>query len=460
MPSSTARDRSERPRTPGELIRSRRQARGWTLAELGDRTGYSASQVSRYERGLSSLSDIAVLRRFADVLDIPLKEFGLTATSPPAMTRHGYPAVSVLAYPRLPGPRLGRTQREEGDDPVRRRKFLALSAAATAGVSLPATGAAAAQDVPVGQLLVGRLRDAMLGIGQDNELPAPEQLPVELVRVHADFHTCHYADLAVRLPRLIRAGHALGPAGEGDHLDLLGQSYLLATRMLVKLDEQQLGWMAADRARQVAEAAGHPLAVAEAARNLAVLARRAGWEDQALSIALNAADDPALRASRSGAAERGLLIQSAAYSAARGGDRAGMRELTDEAAAIAADLGGTTALRDHGGGFSPATVQLHRISAEFSTGDPSAALAAARALPPQSLPSVERRARYYADVAAALAHRGRRDECVRALLAAEHHAPQETHSRPAVRSLISGLLLSGRTTPELRALAARAGALP
>ncbi|SEG85483.1 hypothetical protein SAMN05216223_11675 [Actinacidiphila yanglinensis] len=108
----------------------------------------------------------------------------------------------------------------------------------------------------MGDLLVGRLRDAMLGIGQDNELPGPEQLPIELARVHADFHTCHYAGLARRLPRLIRAGHALGT--EGDRLDLLGQSYLLATRMLIKLDEQQLGWMAADRARQVADAAGHP----------------------------------------------------------------------------------------------------------------------------------------------------------------------------------------------------------
>ncbi|MFF0206211.1 hypothetical protein [Streptomyces sp. NPDC005017] len=137
-----------------------------------------------------------------------------------------------------------------------------------------------------------------------------------------------------------------------------------------------------------------------------------------------------------------------------------MRELTDEAAVIAAGLGGTTALRDHGGGFSTATVQLHRISAEFSTGDPCAALAAARALPPQSLPSAERRARSYTDVAAALAQRGRRDECMRALPAAEHQAPQETHSRPAVRSFISALLMSGRTTPELRALAARADNLP
>ncbi|MER0241190.1 hypothetical protein AAHZ94_03960 [Streptomyces sp. HSW2009] len=48
---------------------------------------------------------------------------------------------------------------------------------------------------------------------------------------------------------------------------------------------------------------------------------------------------------------------------------------------------------------------------------------------------------------------------VRALLAAEHHAPEETHARPAVKSLVSGLLVAGRTTTELRGLAARVGVL-
>ncbi|WP_371097126.1 hypothetical protein [Streptomyces sanglieri] len=87
------------------------------------------------------------------------------------------------------------------------------------------------------------------------------------------------------------------------------------------------------------------------------------------------------------------------------------------------------------------------------------ALAAARAVAPHSLPSVERRARYYTDIAAAFGRWGRRDECIRALLAAEHHAPEETHARPAVKSLVSGLLVSGRTTTELRGLAARVGVL-
>lgn len=60
---------------------------------------------------------------------------------------------------------------------------------------------------------------------------------------------------------------------------------------------------------------------------------------------------------------------------------------------------------------------------------------------------------------AALGQPGRRDDRIRALLTAEHHAPEETHTRPAVRSLISALLTSGRTTSELRDLAARSGVL-
>lgn len=141
--------------------------------------------------------------------------------------------------------------------------------------------------------------------------------------------------------------------------------------MLTKMDEQQLGGMAPDRARQLAETAQDVLAVAESARQLAVAARKAGWHSEALSIPLSAADHPDLRrAGRPGAAARGLLVQSASYTFARRGDRDGMRELTDEAAAIAQELGGVTLLRDHGGGFSPLTVTLHKISAENHAGDP------------------------------------------------------------------------------------------
>jgi hypothetical protein len=286
--------------------------------------------------------------------------------------------------------------------------------AATAAAPLLGSGTAQAHEAVLGEVLVTRLRDAMLGLGTAADEPSsPATFATDFARALAEFDACRYASLAVRLPRLIRVGHAFSTSGDDmEQHALLAKSYLLATRMLVKMDEQQLGWMAADRARQLAESAGDVLAVAESARQLAVLARKAGWHDQALSIALSAADHPDLRdTGRSGAAVRGLLVQSASYTLARRGDRDGMRELTDEAAAIAETLGGATLLRDHGGGFSSLTVQLHRISAENHAGDPRAALDAARAISLKGLPSVERRSRALGDIAVTYDRLGRRVDC-------------------------------------------------
>lgn len=210
----------------------------------------------------------------------------------------------------------------------------------------------------------------MLGLRTESVAVPATWIRAQLADALADFHMCRYRRLADRLPRLICHGHILAADGaESDHT-LLAEMYLLATRMLVKLDDQQLGWMAADRARTLADVGGNAFTAAEAARNLAVLARKAAWHSEAMAIALAAADHPALR---------------------------------------------------------------------------------------DGTPAAERRARYYTDLAAAFGHWGRRDDCFRALLAAECHAPEEVHARPAVRALVYGLLLSGRTTPELRGLAARCG---
>ncbi|MFE7134775.1 XRE family transcriptional regulator [Streptomyces sp. NPDC057638] len=346
---------------------------------------------------------------------------------------------------------------------MQRRRLLAgmTAAAAAVGTPLLGTGAAEADEVLLGELLTARLRDAMLGLGTATTALSPGALATDVTHAVADFDACRYASLAVRLPRVIRAGHTLTAAdGTRSGYRLLARSYLLATRMLVKLDEQQLGWMAADRARQAADAAQDPVQAAESARQLAVLARRAGWHDEALSIALSAADDRDLRnAGRAGNALRGLLVQSAAYTAARGGDREGMRELTDEAAAIAGELDtSATPPSDHAA-FGPLTVRLHRISAENHAGDPLAALDAARTIPLRALPSIERRSRALSDIAHTYHRLGRRTDCLRTLLAAEHCAPEEARTRPATRALIAELLVSGSTTTDLRGLAGRSGLL-
>ncbi|MER6217056.1 helix-turn-helix transcriptional regulator [Streptomyces sp. NPDC001674] len=441
--------------TPGEVVRRTRKAQNMTQARLGSLTGYSAAQVSRLERGKSAMTDVSVLQRFAQALAIPPQDLGLAPSSggqpEPPVQRTG-------PYPNLPTPTLGYPGHDEGEDRVRTRRQLLANLAVTAAAAMgaPVTGAVPGriEEAHLGEALVAGLRDAMLGLGRvPAEMPL-ELLAAELRRASAEFNACDYSRLALRLPRLISAGHQ----STDDSVHVLTQAYLLATRILIKLDEPQLGWMAADRARQIAAAGGASVAVAEAARQQAVLARKAGWHDQALALALDAADEPALRAlGNIGIAQRGLLIQCAAYTVAHQRDQTGMRELTREAAAIARSLGAVTHLRDTNGGFSQATVQLHLISAESTAGDPSAAIAAADALAPQALPTTERRALYFTDRAKAFAHWGRRDECIRALLQAEYWAPQETHARPAVKTLVSGLLVSGRTTPELRGLAARMG---
>jgi transcriptional regulator with XRE-family HTH domain len=61
----------------GAVVRRIRAARGMTLAELGKLTGYSAGQVSRFERGIAPLTDIAVLGRFASALEIAPQALGL-----------------------------------------------------------------------------------------------------------------------------------------------------------------------------------------------------------------------------------------------------------------------------------------------------------------------------------------------------------------------------------------------
>jgi hypothetical protein len=74
----------------GAIVRAARLAAGLTLADLGRRCNYSASQVSRYERGIQPLTDIGLLRRFSQVLAIPPQAFGL---APPDSSRAGRHAV-------------------------------------------------------------------------------------------------------------------------------------------------------------------------------------------------------------------------------------------------------------------------------------------------------------------------------------------------------------------------------
>ena len=86
----------------GAIVRNARTSQGLTLAELGKRVGYSAAQVSRYERGIAPLTDIAVLRRFAAALAIPPQVFGLAPEPQAPQPRHANPFPMTAGSPRMP----------------------------------------------------------------------------------------------------------------------------------------------------------------------------------------------------------------------------------------------------------------------------------------------------------------------------------------------------------------------
>ena len=93
---------------PGGLVRRIRREQGVALEKLGQKTGYSAAQLSRLERGISPMT-VDALRAFADALDIPSRALGpLLDTLQPG--RH---IETMGPYPRIPVPTLA--GREEGE---------------------------------------------------------------------------------------------------------------------------------------------------------------------------------------------------------------------------------------------------------------------------------------------------------------------------------------------------------
>jgi transcriptional regulator with XRE-family HTH domain len=212
-------------RRPGEVVRAARLRNGLTLAELGDRTGYSAAQVSRHERGVTPLRDVSVLRRFGRALAISPGELGLAGTGPGG----GSGRASIAAASGAPSRVVpSRVADEPGgrDEDVRRRQLLAALGVAAAGAAGGRAGAAvplvAQRGVGTGELLVSRVRDAMLGLA-----PAPARVSAGAVRAGLDgalddFRDSRYGRLSVTLPRLISADHVLavggGDSGQRDAL--------------------------------------------------------------------------------------------------------------------------------------------------------------------------------------------------------------------------------------------------
>ncbi|MFG1649645.1 helix-turn-helix domain-containing protein [Micromonospora sp. NPDC049275] len=431
----------------GVLLRVARTAARLTLAEAGQRCGYSAATLSRIERGRQPLTDVTVLRRLAEIFDIPPELFGLVAGDGRTSNRVGG------SLDRVHGER---PSREVGDGPVRRRDVLG-GLAGIVGAALPGTddGRAAMPG-----RVVSSLEDALLG-----NAPPPTG-PVDAARLRAglgtawsDFHACRYTRLSSRLSALVSTATAAHTTADTDSrsttASTLAETYHLTTQVLIKLHEDGMAWSAMDRARQAAREADDPLLSAETARISAIVLRRSGHRvraEQTVISAAQALDAATGLASTEQSCTYGRLLATAAYTAA-------LSDRRDTAWELLAEADEASRRSRANDGFAGVDVALYKISVARTLGDFGAAVQYGRALRPEQLGNVERRARYWEDVALALFGRGAHAEAYQALLAAEQTAPQEVRYRPWAQQLTGALLSVDRrqALPGLRSFAARTG---
>ena len=441
-------------------MRSARLAAGLTLADLGRRCGYSASQISRYERGVQPLTDITLLRRLADALAICPQSFGLAPHDAGPGGRHAL--TGRKERPARPGdPRVGAEfPQEDGEDPVRRRELLAGAAGLAGAAALGRPGAPRNQ-APADP--ASSLADLLYGAGGAVEPVAVPALRVATATARADFQAARYDRLTAALARLIATATATRDHADGDQRaaasTLLADAYITAASFMIKLNDDPLAWTVADRALQAAQAGHDPLTLADSRRAVATVMRRTGRRTRARELLISAAADiePRGHATPGQLSMYGTLLEVAAYTTAVDGSRAAATELLEEAQATATRLGRDANYRFTA--FGPSNVALYQVSIAQVLGDSGTAIEHAKTLRPSAILTAERRGRYWIDVARAYHQWGKPGPCYHALLSAERAAPAEVRYRPPVHQITEDLLRADRrhALPGLPGFARRIG---
>ncbi|WP_255219344.1 hypothetical protein [Nocardia tenerifensis] len=341
---------------------------------------------------------------------------------------------------------------------MRRRTLLAGLTSVAGAAALGAPRVLSARALPL-----GRLEQVLL-------LPPTDGTPIGLTRLTQEldaaqtiFDLGRYSDVAARLPGLLSAAYATREAAHGDGAGatdvLLSKAYSLASRLMVRLGNDQLAWTTADRAVHTAYAGDDVLAQASARRVWAIVLRRAGYSATAQQVIIDTATalQPELVRGVPYLAAYGSLLSTAAYTAAVDGDRQTARTLIGEAIDTATRIDGTRQARTS---FNPMAVDLYRISMARVLGDFGTAIEAAKRINPADIPKPESRARYWSDVARAFHQWGKPEECFRALLAAEHASPDEVRYRKPIQQITASLLHqpAAGVMPGLQAFAKRTGA--
>jgi transcriptional regulator with XRE-family HTH domain len=374
------------------------QRRGLTRQVFADRMGKSLSWVDKIRAGDRQLDRLSVLRQIASVLDIPL---------------------TVLVDPEE-----AERQRTCPDD----REIDAIRHAL-------------------------RRYDAITNVFRPNGdvLPEPDLAKLERsVRFGwMAFQASNYQVIGQLLADLIHDAQAAVWQLENDDRrqaqTWLAWTYQLTAATAFKLGDAQLGWVAADRGIQVAEQTGDLTLIGSAARRVAHALSATHQSDDAVELVKSAASrlEPHLgNADPAFASAYGMLLLKGSIAAARLEQAADVRDLQDEALAVAARL--ETDRNEHWSAFGTTNVLVHRVSALADMQSGGRVIEAAADISYGHLMHLprERRASHLLAVTRGHLQAGQRDEAAATLLDADQLAPEEVRCRDLTRQIITDLVRS------------------
>jgi hypothetical protein len=439
-----------RSRDIGRLFALVSQYTGASQTQIGIACGLSQGKVSDIMRGVQQVEKLERFERIADGLALPDPARILLGLAPRGASYPPTPPPPIpsrdgrMALPESPSSALLSLidgDRQE-DDAVRRRTFLGLTGATMVGAMLDGTpeSSTAIDADPLAPVLAGHLGDLI----PVQTAPDIESLTAAANNARRQYQACRYSELTKNLPDLLaRLDTACLTLDSEERLRayaLSADAHHVAAGLLLKLDDQGLAGLAADRSMRAAIASEDPLAIGASAR----IITHTLMNGHHLAAAISTASSHAGRLYRTVTTHTpeslsvyGSLLLRGAVAAAQHDDRDTALQLLGEADDAASRLGVDGNLRWTA--FGPVNAQMHRVNIAVTLGDAGTAVDVARRIDLSTITVTERKAALLIDIARALVQWGRHEKAYIALRTAEETAHEEVAGRPSVHRLIRDL---------------------
>ncbi|MBB1252659.1 helix-turn-helix domain-containing protein [Streptomyces alkaliterrae] len=251
-------------------------------------------------------------------------------------------------------------------------------------------------------------------------------------------------EVGALLPDLIRDAEAAAGSLDGDArraaLVALSDVYRLTGQATAYVAPPELAWVVADRALTAAQQADQPAAIAAAAWNMGNILRETSYPDEALRVVVEAAEliRPHLDdAPHDWRGIYGALQLHAAVTAAREGREGDAWRYWDKGDQVAKSL--PAAYVHPSTVFGRANVDFHEVSVATDLRAAGHALSLADEIDPDVMPSRERRARLWVEVARGHLQRGDRTAALHVMKIAHSIAHETVAYTPSARAVAADL---------------------